>query len=102
MKRILFILVVFMFGKFSPAQNPIPSDSAFALKQSVANAPTTLAITNALQAKKGFINGVFTDTTTANTYSTTTGGYRLKYYPGAQIFTTSDSSLWVRNSLATR
>ncbi len=102
MKRILFIITLFTCGLFSQAQNPIPSDSTFPVKQSVANAPTTLGLTNVMQAKKGFINGVFPDTTTANLYNTTTGGYRLKYYPGAQIFTTSDSALWLRNSTATR
>jgi hypothetical protein len=102
MKKLIFILFAFAFCFVTQAQNPIPTDSAFAIKQSVANAPTTLGITNVLQAKKGFINGVFTDTTQANLYSTTTGGYRLKYYPGAQIFTTSDSSFWIRNSVATR
>jgi hypothetical protein len=102
MKRIIFILTLLVFVLSSKAQNPIPTDSAFAIKQSIANAPTTLGVTNALQAKKGIINGVFADTTTANLYNTTTGGYRLKFYPGAQIFTTSDNSFWVRDNTATK
>jgi hypothetical protein len=102
MKRILFILTLLVCGFISQAQNPIPTDSVFAIKQSVANAPTTLGLTNVLQAKKGFINGVFADTTAANLYSTTTGGYRLKYYPGAQIFTPSDNKFWLRNNTATK
>jgi hypothetical protein len=102
LKKILILVVILVFGFISKSQNPIPTDSAFAIKQSIANAPTTLGVTNALQAKKGLINGVFADTTTANVYNTTTGGYRLKFYPGAQIFTTSDNKFWLRNNTATK
>ncbi len=103
-KKILFALTLLICVFFAQAQNPIPADSIFSPPQAVANAPKTIGITNVIQAKKGFINAVFTDTTAANAYSATgaTGGYRIKYYPGAQIFTTSDSSFWIRNSLATR
>jgi hypothetical protein len=99
MKRILSILLLLSVVFISKAQNPIPSDSTYPVNQSLANAPTSKVITNAIQAKDGFINAVFTDTTAANLYS---NGYRIKYFPGAQMFTTSDSTFWVRNSLATR
>jgi len=104
MKKILFIFTLLTCAIFAQAQNPIPADSTFPTPQSIANAPKTIGITNVMQAKKGFINGVYTDTTAANLYSTsaTTGGYRLKYYPGAQIFTTSDNKFWVRNNTATK
>lgn len=42
-----------------------------------------------------FINRTFVDTTSANTSN-------IKYYAGAQIYTTSDSVFWIRNLLASR
>jgi len=95
MKKILFILL-FLFAAFIvKAQNP--PDSAYPIKQSVANTPTSLGLTNAMKASDGFINAVFTDTTQANLFSV---GGKIKYYPGAQIFTTSDTSIWLRTPLA--
>jgi len=74
---LLFLLIAFVFAR---AQNPIPTDSNFAITQSVGNAPTTKVLTNALQVKKGFINAVYSDTTQANLPSSTVGGYRIKYF----------------------
>jgi len=50
----------------------------------------------AVQATKGLINGVFADTLVANLTSW------IDFYPGAQIFTTNDTSIWVRNNNATK
>jgi acyl-CoA thioesterase I len=81
---LLFLLTAFVFTK---AQYPI--------KQSVGNAPNTIVKSNAVLVNDGFVNGVFVDTTAANLK-------QIKTYPGAQIFTTSDSSFWLRNPAATR
>lgn len=92
---ILFCLITFVFAK---AQNPIPADSSFPIKQSVGNAVNTIVVTNVLQGKGGLVNGKFTDTTAANLFAT---GKKIKYYPGAQIYTSSNNSIWLRNSTAT-
>lgn len=64
--------------------------------KSFSGSPTTLDSTaGAGKFVKGVINGVYPDTATAN------AGY-IDFYPGAQIFTTSDNKLWLRNSTATK
>jgi hypothetical protein len=58
--------------------------------------PTTLVkARGALVADSGLVNGKFVDTTAANRS-------HISFYAGAQIFTTSDNTTWVRNVSATR
>src|SRR5574339_449197 len=97
MKRLLYILFLCLVSVFAKAQTP--TDSAYPVKQALGKTPTTIVETNAMKANDGFINGSFTDTTQANLFGY---GGKLKYYPGAQIFTTTDTSLWLRNSTATK
>lgn len=85
-KLLLFFILLFSFF-FSFAQFPNP--------QTIGSPTTLWDQQGAARAKKGLINGSYTDTTQANAGN-------IDFYPGAQIFTTSDNSTWVRNSTATR
>lgn len=59
------------------------------------NSVTRWSQQGAVQGVKGIINGIYPDTATANI------GY-IDYYPGAQIFTTNDKFIWVRDFPAVR
>lgn len=80
---ILLILIIFIscgvFGQY-PVPQTIGSDSAL--------------VTSKGGFKGRIINFSFADTTQAN-------AQRIKAYPGAQIFTTNNNLLWLRNSAAT-
>lgn len=85
MKKIFFfILIVISVNGF--AQTGFPG------VQSMANANTRLIVNGGLQATRGLINGVFTDTTAANS------DY-IDFYNGAQIYTRSDRNFWLRDSV---
>lgn len=88
-KLLLFVLLfatsVLAFSQGSPFPNYQPQGSA----------TTRWSQQGAVQGIKGIINGIYPDTATANI------GY-IDFYPGAQIFTTLDSTLWLRNSTATK
>jgi len=86
MKKIIILITVLFFFKTSFSQYPNGT-------QTIGND------SNVVQAKGGFkgrvINWTYTDTTAANLE-------RIKGYPGAQIFTTSDSSIWFRSPNANK
>lgn len=86
MKKIFLFVLIFISAKVF-GQYPI--------QQAVGKAPNTIVGSNAVRVNDGFVNGVFTDTTAANLK-------QIKTYPGAQIFTTLDTSLWLRNTTATK
>lgn len=92
MKKLFFFfsfLVVTVAG-FSQATGPFPN------YQQQGSPTTRWTQQGAVQGMKGIINGIYPDTLTANNLS------YIDFYPGAQIFTTLDSTLWLRNSNATR
>ena len=85
MKKIL-VSLSFLFSFF------ISFSQGFPIYQPLGSANTRTSYLGAVQGVKGFINGVYPDTATANL------GY-IKYYPGAQIVTVD--ILWMRNYNAT-
>lgn len=90
MKKLLFILSLLTLSVLSFSQGqPYPN------YQPQGSPQTRWSQQGAVQAVKGLINGVYPDTATANI------GY-IDYYPGAQIFTTNDRVIWVRDYPAYR
>jgi hypothetical protein len=89
MKKLFILLFFICCAIFSFAQIP-----KYPQVQQSANTDSSILITNALQARGGLINGVYTDTTAANLR-------HIRQYPGALIYTSSDNLLWYRNSTAT-
>lgn len=85
MKKILYIILLLI------SVNGF-SQTGFPGTQSMANASTRLLVNGGLEAKRGIINGVFTDTTAANS------DY-IDFYNGAQIYTRSDRNFWLRDSV---
>ncbi len=94
MKKLLLPLFLiingFVFGQGTPFSN----------YQTQGNVETRWVQQGAVQGMKGLINGIYTDTTTANL------GH-MDFYPGAQIFTYKPASLdsgtvWIRNYNATK
>ena len=81
----LLVISLFAFGQGTPFPN----------YQQFGSATTLTDFKGAARTIKGFVNGTYTDTTEANLGS-------IDFYPGSQIFTTSDNRLWLRNSTATR
>lgn len=82
MKKIfLFILIIISINGL--AQYPIT--------QSMASANTRLQVNGAVDARKGLINGVYVDTSAANSD-------QIDFYDGAQIWTTSDNNIWLRDA----
>src|SRR6187402_1805226 len=69
----------------------INSLAQFPVTQSMGTANTKVVSNGALQAVRGVINGVFTDTTAANSD-------QIDFYNGAQIWTRSDRNFWLRDS----
>lgn len=84
MKRISLILSIVLCSIASLGQYPG--------KQFIGADSTNVESRGGLQGR--IINKTFTDTTSANLQ-------RVRQYPGAQIFTTSDNSFWLRNATAT-
>lgn len=87
MKKLFLILSFLFCAVISFAQYPgnpqkIGSDSVPVFNPSI------------IYTKGGFGNGIYTDTTAANLT-------RVRQYPGAQIFTSGNNTLWLRNSTAT-
>src|SRR6187402_106013 len=70
----------------------INSLAQFPVTQSMGTANTKVVSNGALQAVRGVINGVFTDTTAANSD-------QIDFYNGAQIWTRSDRNFWLRDSV---
>lgn len=92
MKKLLYISLFCLVGLFVKGQNPTPSNGGYPIKQSIGS-------DSALVFSKGAFAGrviiySYADTATANTQ-------RIKQYPGALIFTTDSSTLWMRNKYAT-
>jgi len=83
MKKILLFILIAAY---------IDASGQFPGTQSMANASTKLLVNGGLEAKRGIINGVFTDTTTAN-------ADHIDFYNGAQIYTRSDRNFWLRDSV---
>jgi len=86
MKKLLIFLILLV---------PFLVKAQYPTKQKVGNDSSLVYAPGAIQAIGGFINGVYTDTTAANLT-------RIRQYPLAQMATTSDNSLWLRNSTATQ
>ncbi len=89
MKKLLLPLLLIISGVAFGQGQPFPA------YQTQGNVSTRWLQQGGIQAGKGIINAVYPDTATANL------GY-IDYYPGAQIFTTSDRSLWLRDNPAVR
>lgn len=87
----LLILATIFIGITSNAQNTLfPNYQA-------QGSPTTLNdFRGGLRTIKGLVNGRYFDTTAAN------NDPYIRAYAGAQIYTTKDSSIWIRNNPATR
>lgn len=81
----LFILLSVLFS--------IASFGQFPNKQFFGSANTLTTFNGGAKSSVGFINSVYTDTTTANLNA------YIKSYPGAQII--ASGKLWVRNAAAT-
>lgn len=86
MKRI-FLLVGFLFFA-------ICSFSQYIINQSIGSGNTRVFVPPNGAFQASLINRTFTDTTAANLTP-------IDFYAGAQIYTTSDNRLWIRNSSAT-
>lgn len=84
MKKILILILVFFCG--------LAANSQYPGNQSI-GADSTL-VTSKGGLKGRIVNTNYTDTTQANTQ-------RIRQYAGAQIYTTTGNSFWVRNSTAT-
>lgn len=91
MKRLLILLSVLLVGLFATAQSPYTGLTGYAVKQSLGSDSAIVQGKGALSGRIVIYN--FADTTTANTQ-------RIKNYPGALIFTTDSSRLWLRNKFA--
>lgn len=90
MKKITLLLVVMSCTAVALSQGtPFPNF------QQQGSPVTRWLQQGAVHAQKGIINGVYPDTATANL------GY-IDFYPGAQIFTTKDTTFWLRNPTATK
>ena len=87
MKSLICSLVFIFTVLVSRAQFPIP--------QNLGSATTLVQVPANGGLKANLINRSYTDTTQANL------GY-IDYYGAAMIFTTSDSSLWLRNTAGTK
>lgn len=88
MKKLLLPLLLIISGAIF-SQSNFPNYQQF-------GTPTTLTdIKGAGRGSKGFVVGSYPDTTTANG-----AGNYIKFYPGAVIFTTDSSTLWLRNKYA--
>lgn len=84
MKKLLLFVLLF-WSVASQAQD-------FPAYQSASTPNYRYRFLGAVQSDKGFINGVYTDTTSANS------GY-IDFHEGAQIWTTSDKKFWLRDSV---
>jgi len=88
MKSLIFFIALFTIANVN-GQGTFPG-------LATAGSPTTLNYwKGGGKFVKGMINGVYVDTTSANLDTN-----YIKYYVGAQIFTTSDNKVWVRDALA--
>jgi hypothetical protein len=87
MKSLICSLVFILSTIFSFAQYPVT--------QSLGAATTLVQVVPNGGLKANLINRTYTDTTAVNLGNS-------DYYAGALVFTTSDNSLWVRNSAATK
>src|SRR3990167_1746246 len=84
MKKIITSILILIYCLNSIGQGyPVP--------QTLGRDSTLVTTPGGFKGK--FINFPFTDTTQANTYP-------IDYYPGAQIYTTTGNSIWLRNSTA--
>lgn len=88
MKKILLFVFIFLVAKISFAQ--YPQQQTMGTNNTIIN----LGNANGGAIKGNIINGLYTDTTAAN-------ATQIDFYTGAQIFTTSDTSFWIRNKTAT-
>jgi hypothetical protein len=89
MKKLIFIILLFTCLKSFGQVPKFPS------MQAVANSDSAIGISNAFQARSGFVNGYYTDTATANLN-------HIRQYIGSQIYTTGDDKFWIRNSTANK
>jgi len=88
MKKVFLFILLFCLAKISIAQ--YPQQQTMGTNNTIIN----LGATNGGAIKGNIINGLYTDTTAAN-------ATQIDFYAGAQIFTTSDTSFWVRNKTST-
>ena len=91
MKKLLLIFLLSFTAIFVKAQ--YPAGRLYQVNQSIGSDSALVTSKGGLKGR--VINWSFTDTTQANTQP-------IKNYPGAQIFTTTDTSLWLRNTTATK
>lgn len=93
--KYLLLILCFAFSASVFGQNPVtkaPGTPAYTFS---GNEQTLHQFMGYWKSKKGLINGIYNDTTEANTaYGDA--------YAGCQIFTISDNKLWLRNSTGTR
>ena len=67
----------------------------YPIQQNIGSGSTLVRVPPDGGFQASLINRNFVDTTAANATN-------IKYYPGSQIFTTLDTSLWIRNTQTTR
>lgn len=92
MKKIIFILILICITGSLFAQFPVPSTGGgLPIKQFTGSDSTLLGNRGIGWSKYGTVNGVYADTTAANLT-------RIRQYPGAMIFTSLDTSMWLRSS----
>lgn len=89
MKKLILFILLFCFYKIGYSQTTYPITQSIGSPSTLVQVPATGGFRAAL------INRTFTDTATANLHS------YIAAYPYAQIATTSDGLLWMRNSVAT-
>jgi len=85
MKNLLIFLLAFV---------PVFVFAQYPTKQKLGNDSSLVYAPGAVSTTGGFINGIYPDTTAANLT-------RIRQYPFAQIATTNDVSIWLRNETAT-
>jgi hypothetical protein len=89
MKKLLLIFIIFLAVKNSYGQ-------LFPITQGIGNANTKVTVpSGGALSSSTLIPIPFVDTAAANSAN------YIKNYPGARIFTTSDSRVWIRNSART-
>jgi len=89
MKKLFIILILSLGFLFTKAQV-----DSFPVKQNLGSAKTLITVPSGGAIRSVVINGVFIDTSQANTYS------YFKHYPGAMIF--AGNALWFRDSAGVR
>lgn len=89
MKKILLFILPLFIALAATSQIPFPGTQT-------SGSPQTLnKFAGGIKAGVAFVNAIYTDTAAAN------ASQYAPFYGGAQIFTTSDNTIWVRNAAAT-